>query len=177
MIYTKELQTERLVLRKATENDTESLYSNWDSDVEMRKYVGYELHTNIEDTEKLINKWMSEYENGRLTWVIEIKDTSEVIGVISASNNELDKKIAEVGFSIGTKYQGNGYATESLKAIIGYLILECGLNIVKGGCYATNAKSARTMIKAGMKEVANDNKEIRNFEIRKEDLKEWEELQ
>ena len=172
MIYTKELQTERLVLRKATENDTESLYSNWDSDVEMHKYVGYELHTNIEDTEKLINKWMSEYEYGRLTWVIEIKESSEIIGVISASRNELDNKITEVGFSIGTKYQGNGYATEALKAIIGYLILECGLNIVKGGCYATNVKSARTMLKAGMKEVENNNKDIRYFEIKKEELKE-----
>ena len=175
MVYTKEIQSKRLILRKVTEKDVESLYNNWDSDVEMHKYVGYELHTNMEDTKKLINKWISEYENGRLTWVIEIKDTGEVIGVISASNNELDKKIAEVGFSIGTKYQGNGYATEALKEIIKYLILECELNIVKGGCYATNVKSARTMLKAGMKEDETDNKDVRYFEIRKDYLKGLEE--
>lgn len=172
MIYTKKIHSKRLILRKVTENDVESLYNNWDSDVEMHKYVGYALHTNIEDTEKLINKWISEYENKRLTWAIEIKDTGEVIGVISAGNNELDKKIAEVGFSIGTKYQGNGYAIEALKEIIKYLILECELYIVRGGCYATNLKSAKTMIKAGMKEIETNNKDIRYFEIKREDLKE-----
>lgn len=170
MIDTKEIQSKRLILRKVTEKDTESLYNNWDSDVEMHKYVGYELHTNIEDTRKLIRKWISEYEIGRLTWVIEIKDGNEIIGVISASNNELDKKIAEVGFSIGTKYQGNGYATEALKEIIKYLLVECDLNIVKGGCYTTNSKSAKTMLKAGMKEIETNNKDIRYFEIKKEDL-------
>lgn len=172
MVYTKEIHSKRLILRRVTEKDVKSLYNNWDSDVEMHKYVGYELHTNIEDTRNLINKWISEYENGRLTWVIEIKDIGEVIGVISASNNELDKKITEVGFSIGTKYQGNGYATETLKEIIKYLILECELSIVKGGCYATNFKSAKTMLKAGMKEVETNDKDIRYFEIKKEDLKE-----
>ena len=144
MIDTKEIQSKRLILRKVTEKDTESLYNNWDSDIEMHKYVGYELHTNIEDTRKLISKWISEYRTGRLTWVIEIKDVNEIIGVVSASNNELDKKIAEVGFSIGTKYQGNGYATEALKEIIKYLLVECNLNIVKGGCYTTNSKSAKS---------------------------------
>ena len=171
MIPTKEIICKRIILRKVVQTDAESLYNNWDSDAEMHKYVGYELHTNIEDTKKLINKWISEYENGRLTWVIEIKGTSEVIGVISASNNELDKKIAEVGFSIGTKYQGNGYATEALKKIIKYLILECELNIVKGGCYSTNLKSTNTMLKAGMKEVETNNKDIRYFEIKREDLR------
>jgi ribosomal-protein-alanine N-acetyltransferase len=170
MIYTKEIHSERLILRKVTLKDTESLYKNWDSDVEMHKFVDYELHTNIEDTEKLINKWILEYEDGRLTWVIETKENGEAIGVISASRDELDNKITEVGFSIGTKHQGNGYATEALKVIIEYLIFECGLNIVKGGCYTTNVKSARTMLKAGMKEIANENKEIRYFEVRKDDL-------
>ena len=160
----------RYCILQVTEKDTESLYNNWDSDVEMHKYVGYELHTNLEDTRKLIRKWISEYEMGRLTWVIEIKDGNEIIGVISASNNELDKKIAEVGFSIGTKYQGNGYATEALKEIIKYLLVECDLNIVKGGCYTTNSKSAKTMLKAGMKEIETNNKDIRYFEIKKEDL-------
>ena len=168
MIYTKEIQSQRLILRKVLIKDAESLYNNWDSDIEMHKYVEYELHTRIDDTRKLINKWISEYENGRLTWVIEIKDVNEIIGVISASNNELDKKITEVGFSIGTKYQGNGYATEALKEVIKYLLVECELSIVKGGCYTTNIKSTKTMLKAGMKEIDTNNKDIRCFEIKKE---------
>ena len=67
MIYTKEIQSKRLILRKVIEKDVEGLYNNCDSDIEMHKYVGYELHTNIEDTKKLISKWISEYETGRLT--------------------------------------------------------------------------------------------------------------
>ncbi len=71
----------------------------------MHKYVGYDLHTSISETKELINKWISEYESGRLTWVIELKDNKDIIGVISASNNKIDLKESEIGYSIGTKYQ------------------------------------------------------------------------
>lgn len=35
MVHAKEIQSERLILRKVTENDVKSLYNNWDSDVEI----------------------------------------------------------------------------------------------------------------------------------------------
>jgi len=50
------------------------------------------------------------------------------------------------------------------------MLVECELNLVKGGCYTTNLKSAKTMLKVGMKEIKTNNKDIRYFEIKKEDL-------
>lgn len=171
MIDAKRIETERLILRRAKNEDALSLYENWDSDVEMHKYVGYDLHTSIEDTRLLIEKWIKEYDDGRLTWMIVRKDDNEIIGVISASNNELNKGQTEIGFSIGTRFQGKGYATESIKAIIKYLLIDCNLDIVNGGCYSSNIKSAKVMMKAGMKEQESIDKEIRQFKIVRSDMK------
>ncbi len=171
MITTKQLETKRLVLRKVELSDASSLFNNWDSDIQMHEWVDYDLHSNIEDTKKLISKWIKEYNDGRLTWVIEEKSSQEVIGVVSASNKELNNKTSEIGFSLGTNFQGKGYASEALSKIINYLLFEGDLSVVKGGCYSYNSKSAHTMLKIGMKEQKSNDSNIRYFAITKEDLR------
>jgi [ribosomal protein S5]-alanine N-acetyltransferase len=41
---TKELQTERLILRQLTINDTESVYNNWANDDEVTHYLSWPTH-------------------------------------------------------------------------------------------------------------------------------------
>ncbi len=163
----KTINTKRLILRKVMKKDAVSLFNNWASDIEMHKYVEYELHNNINQTKELINKWISEYTKGRLTWVIELKCNKEIIGVISASNNKLDLYETEVGFSLSTKYQHQGYAKEALASLINYLLNECKLEIIKGGCLSTNIRSANLMLSVGMSEYKINGDSNRYFIIKK----------
>jgi len=41
---TKELQTKRLILRRLTIDDTESVYNNWANDNEVTRYLSWQTH-------------------------------------------------------------------------------------------------------------------------------------
>ena len=62
-IGTRELETERLLLRKISVNDAEAMYNNWASDDIVTKYVTWPTHKSVEDTKGLLTMWVKEYEN------------------------------------------------------------------------------------------------------------------
>ena len=55
------------------------------------------------------------------------------------------------GYVFGSKFWGKGYATETLKIVIEYLIKECNFHLVEAKHHASNPASGRVMEKAGMK--------------------------
>lgn len=80
-IGTVTLETERLILRRFTADDTEAVYNNWTSDNEVSKYMRWENHKNINETRIKINDWLERYnKNNFYQWVISIKGSDEPIG-------------------------------------------------------------------------------------------------
>ena len=122
MNNTKKLETSRLILRKFNENDYIKMFDNWANDEKVTKYVSFNPHKNYNETKQIINEWINEYSNGSYNWVVELKDNHEIIGNISVI--ELSKKHnnCELGYVFGSKFWGKGYATETLKIVIEYLI-------------------------------------------------------
>lgn len=57
----------------------------------------------------------------------------------------------ELGYVFWSKFWGKGYATETLKIVIEYLIKECNFHLVEAKHHASNPASGRVMEKAGMK--------------------------
>ena len=164
MDRTKKLETDRLILRKVTIDDAEELFKNWSSDKETNKYIGYALHNNIEQTEELVYKWVKEYHSGAIRWCVELKETHEIIGMIHATTNKLQDKSTQVGYSYGSKFWNNGYATEALKKVISYLIESCDFYIIESVFYSWNEASGKVMKKAGMTKDA----ELRSRAIHQE---------
>ena len=176
------LETENLILKKFKIEDAEGMYYGWATDPESNKYLLWELHNNIEETKEIIQKWIDEYENGSYNWIVEIKSTNEIIGSISVVKNHKEDLNCEVGYCYGSKYWGNGYATEALKKVINYLLNECGFHLVEAYHISDNPASGKVMKKAGMKmdAVLRDRKinkhtqELNDeivYSITKEDLK------
>ena len=58
---------------------------------------------------------------------------------------------AEIGYWVGVRYWGAGYATEATRALIAYAFDELGLNRVFAFHLSTNPASGRVMEKAGMR--------------------------
>jgi RimJ/RimL family protein N-acetyltransferase len=58
---------------------------------------------------------------------------------------------AEIGYWIGKPYWGKGYATEAAGAMIRYGFEELKIHRIYAGYFSRNEKSARVMIKNGMK--------------------------
>ena len=150
-LTTKTLESNRLILRKFTLDDAEAMYNNWESDPECCKYLAWDVAKSVDETKELLQSWVSAYENGALNWVVEIKATGEIIGNICVM--ELNKKhsTAAIGYCYGSKFWGNGYATEALRTVIEYLLNDCGLYLVEASRISGNPASGRVMEKAGMR--------------------------
>lgn len=149
-IETKTLESDRLILRKFKMDDASGVYKNWASDPECCQYLSWNVHKSVKETRSILRSWIKEYKKGCYNWVVELKDTHEVIGSISVISISKKHLTAEIGYCYGSKYWGNGYATEALRTVVEYLLNECGLYLVEARHISDNPASGRVMEKAGM---------------------------
>ena len=149
---TKILETDRLILRRFTIKDAESMYRNWASDEEVTRFLTWTVHRDVEVTKALLTEWINRYEDEKYyNWVIELKDTGDVIGNISVVKlNEMIEG-ADIGYCMSRAWWGNGIMPEALRAVIQFLFREVGLNRIAACHDVNNPKSGRVMDKAGMK--------------------------
>ena len=149
---TKILETTRLVLRPFCYEDTEDMFKNWASDPEVTKFLTWPAHTDVEVTRYVLDSWIKMYTDlSFYNWGIELKDTNEVIGNISAVKIDERTQTADMGYCIGRKWWGQEIMPEALKAVITYFFDEVGFNRVAASHDSDNPKSGRVMEKAGMK--------------------------
>lgn len=144
------LETERLILRRFKLEDAEGMYNNWATDSECNKYLSWNLHKDIEETREIIRKWISEYDDGSYNWVVELKETKELIGSISAVHMRKKDLNVEIGYCYGSKYWNHGYATEALSRVINFFLDDCNLHLVEAYHISGNPASGRVMEKSGM---------------------------
>ena len=145
----KELETERLILRKVALNDLDDLFNNWGSDVNTTKFLTFKTHENKETTLKFVNNWISSYEKGGLEWAVELKENHQVIGMVSADKS-YKYKCVELGYSISSKYWNKGLMTEALNEIIKYLLNECDYNVIEAIIPSNNIGSIKVAEKCGL---------------------------
>ncbi len=151
-IGTKEIETERLILRRFTVDDDQDMYDNWASDPEVTKFLTWPVHENVHATRALLEGWIKHYEEGdTFNWAIELKENGSVIGNISVVGFKEAAKAADIGYCMSRAYWGNGIMPEALKAVMDYLFDKVGLNRVAACHDSNNPKSGRVMDKAGMK--------------------------
>lgn len=150
-IGTKTIETSRLILRKFKITDAETMFKNWGSDSKVTEYLSWETHSNIKNSEDIINIWVSNYENNNVyNWVIELKETNEAIGNISIVKLEDTNKSCEIGYCIGSKYWNKGITTEAFQRIIDYLFREVGINRICAKHDVENMASGKVMKKCKM---------------------------
>ena len=82
------------------------------------------------------------------TFAIEREADQLLLGAIGLRVEQFNR--ADVGYWIGKRFWGQGYATEALQAIIDYGFIQHKLNKVYASYFARNPASGRVMEKAGM---------------------------
>ena len=149
-IETKTIITNRLILRKFKIEDANEMYHNWATDPLCCKFLHWDVHQNLEETKSIIKNWIDKYDNGSYNWVVEKKDTHELIGSICAVTINKNDNIVELGYCYGSKFWGKGYATEALRNVILYLLNECDVYLIEARHISGNPASGKVMAKAGM---------------------------
>ena len=152
LIGTKEIETDRLLLRRIRLEDAEGAYKNWCSNYNVTRYVTWNKHKNVDETKELFKTWISEYENNdTFRWIVEIKENHEVIGTIDVVKTNIKDEVAEIGYCYSEKYWNKGYGTEALKAILKYCFLDIGFYLVYAIYMSLNPASGKVMEKSGLK--------------------------
>ncbi len=146
---TKEIITERLLLRRFKAGDEVAMWNSYVTDKEVTEYVTWEPHKNIDETKALVSMWVDGYSDKCYRWAICLKDSDDVIGSIDIVGAMYNFTTVETGYCLSRAHWGNGYMTEALTAVIDYMF-DDGVNRVQAKHVAENMGSGKVMQKAGM---------------------------
>ena len=151
---TVELCTERMTLRRYQPEDADALYRHMGTDPSMYKYSGWNPYATKAMAEETVKRFIQSYDKDEhvYSWVMDFDDV--LIGTIGAYDYENDQ--IEVGFSVVPAWQGKGYASEALTAVIEYLSENENIPCIKAWCASENIGSKRVLEKAGMIYVSTE---------------------
>jgi ribosomal-protein-alanine N-acetyltransferase len=146
-----EIETQRLLLRKMRLDDAEAMFA-YASDPAVARYVLWDTHHSIEDSESFLRLAIEGYERGDFGgWGVVLKDSGAFIGTCGLDAGYAPEHArAELGYVLSREYWGKGLMPEAVRAIIAFGFARADLNRIEARCIAANLASARVMEKAGM---------------------------
>ncbi len=147
-------ETDRLRVRPFREEDARQLYENHLDD-EVRKWFPNECYADEAEALDAVRFYADCVRQGRLPCVlgVELKETGELIGDTGVSEVEGRPGETEIGYCIGGKYRGKGYASELLEAVTGFMAVRFSTRVIWGRVVRGNVASARVLEKAGYRFV------------------------
>lgn len=149
---TQTLESDRLILRRFTMDDTELMFKNWTSRPEVSKTLSWWPAEDVEETRELLRDWTSSYARDDFyIWCCEWKENHEPIGSISATVKNAKFDEIEIGYAVSDLYWGKGIATEMLKMVIRFMFTECKYNRLYAMHGDDNPASGKVMDKCGLK--------------------------
>ena len=145
----KELETERLLLRRIRREDAQRIFDCWASDPEVTRYLTWQPHASVAVTEAIVARWLADYDKpDTYRYGIELRETGELIGMIDVVGYHHGNPV--IGYCSGRAYWGNGYMTEALKALCAALF-EAGYSMIRIEAVRENVGSNRVIQKAGFR--------------------------
>lgn len=143
------LETERLILRKWTDEDADSLFE-YAKDPDVEPIAGWRPHTSREESLSVIQNVLNRSE----CYAICEKENGKAIGAIELRLNghtdmtERDDE-CELGYWLGKPFWGRGYMPEAAREIIRHGFEDLGMSTIWCGYYEGNQKSKRVQEKVG----------------------------
>jgi len=183
LLWSKTLETERLLLHKTEEKDLKKIWEILCIEDVSKYYLTTKINYNREDEKKWQYKKLEEAANPDIfRWTIELKDSNKVIWQIDITENSdfNDIEIRDIGRFIDPNYQGKWYAYEAAYEILKYMFLEVGIKSIKTSAAIDNPSSRKLMEKLWFKRLGGtkfnkytlleDEVEAYKYELAKEDF-------
>lgn len=145
------LECDRLVLREPRGSDLDAMPGVFD-DPDIYAYTRNIPHPYTRQSAvECLARYRRLAESGRaVTLFPELVETGEMIGLVVLAI-EADRAAAELGYAIGRRWWGRGYATEAGGAMLGHGFGALGLDEVHAHAMVRNPASARVLEKLGMR--------------------------
>ncbi|MBB4741544.1 RimJ/RimL family protein N-acetyltransferase [Actinoplanes octamycinicus] len=148
------MKTDRLILRGWREDDLEPM-AEVNGDPEVMRYISDGSVRDRATTADNLAKWTRSWqENGFGLFAVEIADTGELAGFTGLAIPEFLPEVlpaVEIGWRLGRRFWGRGYATEAATAALDFAFRECDLDRVISIRHIDNVRSGRVMEKIGLR--------------------------
>ena len=143
----EQIETKRLILRKPRMDDVPAVFLGWVQDPEVTRFPTWRPHENIGQTESMLAKAITEWDgDARFHFMITLKN-GDLIGRIQL---HIEGHRVELGYVINKSFQGRGYMTETVRAIIDWAFQQPNIYRVYATTSVDNIASQRVMEKTGM---------------------------
>jgi len=117
-VGTQTIETERLILRKFSYKDDDSMLKYWISDPNIQSLYSEPTYTNKQEVKGLLDKYISSYEkDDYYRWAIISKDNNRCIGQIAYFLVDSKNHFAEIEYCIGSAFQKKDLLLKLLKLL------------------------------------------------------------
>lgn len=143
-----QIKSERLLLRELRLTDAKDMFE-YTSIPEVSKFLLWNPHKSIKEDEDYIRNCLQEENETSFFLGVELVSEKKLIGCIHVFHITRKHMRAEFSTILSPHYQSKGYATEAIRAIIGYLFRE-GFVRVQSMCDCENERSEEMLKRCGM---------------------------
>ncbi|MDA9339565.1 GNAT family N-acetyltransferase [Polaribacter sp.] len=133
------LKTQRLILRKTTLEDAETILALRSSE-EINKFVATKRMQNLEEAKDFIQTCNALYQKEeRIFWLITKQE--EILGTIVLHRISLNAKYAEIGYKLKTEMQQKGFMNEAIFAVLNFGFEQLKLKTIEAYTHKNNVRS------------------------------------
>ncbi len=141
------LETNRLQLRKLTNNDAQQIFYLRSNSI-VNKYILRTKQQNVEEALSFIRDRTNDIESGKIYyWAITIKEEQELIGSICLWNFSKDRSVSEIGYDLHPDYFHKGIMTEAILEVIKFGFKTLQLKSVEAFTHKENTNSIKLLKK------------------------------
>lgn len=150
-IGTQRIETQRLILRRFTAEDSPAMFRNWASDPHVTEYLIWPAYTDESGVAEYLQSVAAQYKNPAFyEWAIVLKASNEPIGSIGCVRLREEIAAMELGYCLGRKWWRRGLVPEALQAVIHFLFTNTDVNRIEAKHDVRNPASGAVMKKCGM---------------------------
>lgn len=143
------IDTKRLLLKCVDQSDREFIFEEFQNDFINQYLYDEEPMTDIEQADDLIEFFNRKEPRNQNRWVLIDKLENKKMGSCGFHLWDREKNKVEIGFELMPQYNGKGYMTEAVKAIIEFARIQMKVHKIIAIVSIDNSKCKRLLEKFG----------------------------
>ncbi|WP_407356241.1 GNAT family N-acetyltransferase [Methanolobus sp. WCC5] len=158
------IDTERLTIRRYTEDDMEKLYLFFNNE-EITGPTDMPAHQSREETQAFLDMLIQSYNTDEPLFAMAVcrKSDNELIGSCGFATTDVPCA-AQMYYALEPQFRGMGYATEAVEKLLEYMIIVLDIERIAVYCSPDNIASVNLARRAGMEYQGTIRKDDRDTE-------------
>jgi len=151
-----DIETERLSLKCIAHSDRDFIFEEFQDDFINRFLYDQEPMTDIHEADDLIDFYTMNEPRNQNRWVMIDKNSNNKIGTCGFHVWNRDRQEVEIGFELLETYNGKGFMSEAVEAIIEFAKLQMRVSTIKAIVSIGNNKCKKLVENFGFKATGKE---------------------